>query len=73
MVVSTNGVLAIVSLLLRAGHHPPRHEPEHRRRETTVHKEAEVRGYKLVFGRLRSEALSPCDSAAFVERLAIDL
>jgi hypothetical protein len=38
-----------------------------------MHKEAEVRGYRLVFGRLRSEALSPCDSVAFVERLAADL
>ena len=40
---------------------------------THVHKEAEVREYKLVFDRLRSEALSPCDSAAFVERLVGDL
>jgi hypothetical protein len=38
-----------------------------------VHKEAEVRGYRLVFDRLRSEALSPHDSVALVERLATDL
>jgi hypothetical protein len=38
-----------------------------------VHKEAEVRGYKLVFDQLRSEALSPRDSVALVERLAADL
>ncbi|MGH3770522.1 MAG: helix-turn-helix domain-containing protein [Pseudonocardiaceae bacterium] len=40
---------------------------------THVHKEADVRGYKLVFDRLRSEALSPRDSVALVERLAADL
>ncbi len=40
---------------------------------THVHKEAEVRGYELVFDRLRSEALSPHDSVALVERLAADL
>jgi hypothetical protein len=39
---------------------------------THVHKEAEVRGYKLVFDRLRSEALNPRDSIAFIERLAAD-
>jgi hypothetical protein len=38
-----------------------------------VHKEAEVRGYKLVFDRLRSAALSPDDSVALVERLVDDL
>ncbi len=36
-------------------------------------KEAEVHGYRLVFDRLRSQALSPCDSVALVERLAADL
>ncbi len=40
---------------------------------THVQKEAEVRGYKLVFDRLRSEALSPRDSIALIERLAADL
>lgn len=40
---------------------------------THVHKDAEVRGYKLVFDRLRSEALSPHDSVALLERLAADL
>jgi hypothetical protein len=40
---------------------------------THVHKEAEVRGYRLVFDRLRSEALSPSDSVALVEQLAADL
>jgi hypothetical protein len=40
---------------------------------THVHKEAEVREYKLVFDRLRSEALSPRDSVNLVERLAADL
>jgi hypothetical protein len=35
-----------------------------------VHKEAEVREYKLVFDQLRSEALSPRDSVALVEQLA---
>ncbi len=38
-----------------------------------IHKEAEVRGYRLVFDQLRSEALSPRDSVALVERLAADL
>ncbi len=38
-----------------------------------LHKEAEVNACKLVFDRLRSEALSPRDSAALVERLAADL
>ncbi len=38
-----------------------------------VHKEAEVRGYRLVFDRLRSAALSPRDSVALVERLVDDL
>jgi hypothetical protein len=40
---------------------------------THVHKDAEVRGYKLVFDRLRSEALSPRDSVALIERLAAGL
>jgi Domain of unknown function (DUF5753) len=40
---------------------------------THVHKEAEVRGYRLVFDQLRSEALSPRDSVAFVEQLAAEL
>lgn len=38
-----------------------------------LHKEADVNGCKLVFDRLRSEALSPRDSAALIERLAADL
>jgi hypothetical protein len=38
-----------------------------------VHKDAEVRGYKLVFDRLRSQALSPRDSVAFIGRLVADL
>ena len=38
-----------------------------------VHKEAEVRGYSLVVDRLRSEALSPPDSVALVERLVDEL
>jgi hypothetical protein len=40
---------------------------------THVHKEAEVRAYKLVFDQLRSEALNPGDSAVLVERLAAEL
>jgi transcriptional regulator with XRE-family HTH domain len=40
---------------------------------THVHKDAEVRGYKLVFDRLRSEALSPRGSVALIERLVADL
>jgi transcriptional regulator with XRE-family HTH domain len=36
-------------------------------------KEAEVHAFRLVFDRLRSEALSPRDSVALVERLAADL
>ncbi len=40
---------------------------------THLHKESEVRGYKLVFDRLRSEALSPHDSVVLVERLAAEL
>jgi Domain of unknown function (DUF5753) len=40
---------------------------------THVHKEAEVRECKLVFDRLRSEALSPRDSVVLIERLAADL
>lgn len=38
-----------------------------------VHKEAEVRRYKLVFDQLRSKALSLPDSVALVERLANEL
>ena len=38
-----------------------------------VHKDVEVRGYKLVFDRLRSEALSPRDSVSLIERLVADL
>jgi hypothetical protein len=38
-----------------------------------VDKEAEVRGYKLVFDQLRSEALSPRDSVALLEQLAASL
>jgi Domain of unknown function (DUF5753) len=40
---------------------------------THVHKEAEVRGYELVFDRLRSKALSPRDSLALVEQFVDDL
>ncbi|MGH3685999.1 MAG: DUF5753 domain-containing protein [Pseudonocardiaceae bacterium] len=40
---------------------------------TYMHKEAEVRKYKLLFDQLRSEALSPRDSVALVEQLAADL
>ena len=40
---------------------------------THLHKEAEVRGYKLAFDQLRSKALSPRDSVALVERLVADL
>lgn len=40
---------------------------------TRMHKDAEVRGYQLVFDRLRSEALSPRDSVALIERLAAAL
>ncbi|HKR52519.1 MAG TPA: helix-turn-helix transcriptional regulator [Pseudonocardiaceae bacterium] len=36
-------------------------------------KDAEVQACKLVFDQLRSEALSPYDSAALIERLAADL
>ncbi len=36
-------------------------------------KEAEVHAFRLAFDRLRSEALSPRDSIALVERLAADL
>ncbi len=38
-----------------------------------LHKEAEVNACKRVFDRLRSEALSPRDSVALVERLVADL
>jgi transcriptional regulator with XRE-family HTH domain len=40
---------------------------------THVHKDAEVRGYQLVFDRLRSQALSPHDSVALIERLVAEL
>ncbi len=54
------------------------HEPEiayveHTASALHLDKEAEVQACKLVFDRLRSEALSPHDSAALVERLATDL
>ncbi|MGH4024761.1 MAG: helix-turn-helix domain-containing protein [Pseudonocardiaceae bacterium] len=45
---------------------------EHAVNAMHVHKEAEVREYKLIFDRLRSVALSPSDSMALVERLAND-
>lgn len=38
-----------------------------------VNKDAEVRGYKLVFDRLRSAALSPSDTVTLLERLVGDL
>jgi len=43
---------------------------EHTANALHLHKEAEVNSCKLVFDRLRSEALSPLDSVALVERLA---
>ena len=46
---------------------------EHTANALHLHKEAEVNSCKLVFDRLRSEALSPPDSAALVERLAQEL
>jgi len=46
---------------------------EHTASALHLHKEAEVNACKLVFDRLRSEALSPRDSAVLVERLAADL
>jgi hypothetical protein len=46
---------------------------EHTVNALHLHKEADVNACKLVFDRLRSEALSPCDSAALVKRLAADL
>ena len=46
---------------------------EHTASALHLDKEAEVRACKLVFDRLRSEALSPHDSVALVERLAADL
>ncbi|MGH3914994.1 MAG: helix-turn-helix domain-containing protein [Pseudonocardiaceae bacterium] len=53
-------------------------EPEIAYVEHTVNalhltKEVDVNAYKLVFDRLRSEALSPPDSVALVQRLAADL
>lgn len=46
---------------------------EHTASALHVAKESEVRACKLVFDRLRSEALSPRDSLALVERLATEL
>ena len=46
---------------------------EHTVNALHLHKQADVNACKLVFDRLRSEALSPCDSAALVKRLAADL
>ena len=46
---------------------------EHTANALHLHKEAEVNSCKLVFDRLRSEALSPRDSIALVERLAQEL
>ena len=46
---------------------------EHTANALHLHKEAEVSACKLVFDRLRSEALSPRDSVALVERLVADL
>lgn len=46
---------------------------EHTANALHLHKEVEVSACKLVFDRLRSEALSPRDSVALVERLAADL
>ena len=46
---------------------------EHTVNALHLHKEAEVNVCKLVFDQLRSEALSPRDSTALIERLAADL
>jgi transcriptional regulator with XRE-family HTH domain len=46
---------------------------EHTASALHLHKQAEVQVCKLVFDRLRSEALSPSDSAALIERLAATL
>jgi len=46
---------------------------EHTVKALHLHKEADVNVCKLVFDRLRSEALSPVDSVALVQRLAADL
>jgi transcriptional regulator with XRE-family HTH domain len=46
---------------------------EHTANALHLHKAAEVNACKLVFDRLRSEALSPHDSVALVERLATSL
>ncbi|MGH3997865.1 MAG: Scr1 family TA system antitoxin-like transcriptional regulator, partial [Pseudonocardiaceae bacterium] len=43
---------------------------EHTASALHLHKQAEVHMCNLVFDRLRSEALSPPDSAALIERLA---
>jgi transcriptional regulator with XRE-family HTH domain len=46
---------------------------EHTASALHLYKETEVSACKLVFDRLRSEALSPYDSAALIARLATDL
>jgi hypothetical protein len=46
---------------------------EHTASALHLDKETEVQACKLVFDRLRTEALSPSDSAALVERLAASL
>jgi transcriptional regulator with XRE-family HTH domain len=46
---------------------------EHTASALHLDKEAQVQSCKLVFDRLRSEALSPRDSAALIERLAASL
>ncbi|MGH3929740.1 MAG: helix-turn-helix domain-containing protein [Pseudonocardiaceae bacterium] len=46
---------------------------EHTVNAMHLHKEADINVCKLVFDRLRSEALSPPDSVALVQRLAADL
>jgi transcriptional regulator with XRE-family HTH domain len=46
---------------------------EHTASALHLHKQAEIHTCKLVFDRLRSEALSPPDSAALIERLAATL
>ncbi|MGH3777216.1 MAG: helix-turn-helix domain-containing protein [Pseudonocardiaceae bacterium] len=46
---------------------------EHTASALHLDKAAEVQACKLVFDRLRTEALNPCDSTALVERLAAHL
>ena len=46
---------------------------EHTAKRLHLDKEGDVQACKLVFDQLRFEALSPHDSAAFVERLVADL